>query len=217
MKSFREFLPPRSIFPTGAPSCGQIRARFRACSFSRPDHVQPLPPSPPRRTARPTLDIANLDEALDDRRGALAGRTDSRVLHRLAQRSSVVHQLPGPSPSPEQRRIRCSAAAASFPLALALPIRFVWTCSPSSKPRQAAGRRPSSSSPLGPRPRWPTFVVHPPASRARAAGLAACAETRNRRPFSVLPGPPPSSPRACSRTTASGWKHREGKRRATMS
>ena len=140
------------------------------------------------------LDVADVDQALDDRR-ARGRRADAGVLHRLAQ-LVVVDELAGGLHRAQQRGV----GVAPRRLGLLLLGARRRACRPPRPLRAsaAAGRGPRrrrrlSRLGVGPRRRRR-------ASRARAGPCRGCGRRARR----------PSSPRACSRT-----RPRDGRRRGS--
>ena len=149
-----------------------------------------MPFSVAHERAAVALDVADVDQALDDRR-ARRRRADARLLHRLAQ-LVVVDELARGLHRAQQRRV----GVAPRRLGLLLQRPRPRGCRPPRRARgaAAAGRAPSSSSPralaLG------QLAVDAAPARRRAGPCRACGTRARRR----------SSPRACSRTPRRGGR-----------
>src|SRR4029077_14041812 len=100
------------------PAASQARGRDRML-VEQPDHVQPLLRRDQR--AAVALEVADLQQALDDRR-ARGGRADPGVLHGLAQ-LLVVDELSGGLHRREQRGVAVAARRFGF-LALAADAHY---------------------------------------------------------------------------------------------
>ena len=165
-----------------------------AWSSEQPDDAEALLGADQR--AAVALDVADVDQALDDRRAG-GGRADPGVLHRLAQ-LVVVDELAGGLHRAQQRRVGVAPRRLGDLLLGARPRSVVDVLAL----RRASGScwsSPSSSSstpaPSSSRSRRRRRASRPPAARGRGCGR------RARRP---------SSPAACSRTP-----RRDGRRRGS--
>ena len=183
---------PCSIRPSRCSQSPVSPGDVSACPSSRRMTFRPFSVADER--AAVALDVADVDQPLDDRR-ARGRRADARVLHRLAQ-LVVVDELAGRLHRAPAATRRSSAAAA-------------WSPSPPRRPRACRPPRPARASAApAPRPR------RRPARRAVLEALAVdAAPARHEqhpaaRAEHVLARP--SSPGACSRT-----RPRDGRRRGS--